>query len=145
VGREQSRRDRCPRRGSLLLELAITGALLAVAMTLTLRLISGLGNEQRNHDRRDWAVQEAANVMERVTSLPFESIGSETGSPVGLSPEARQVLPGVELHVQTLENGPAGGAGSKRVVVRIRWRNRAGEWDSPVRLTSWIYQKEAPR
>ncbi|MFO0891441.1 MAG: hypothetical protein U0790_20145 [Isosphaeraceae bacterium] len=128
------------RRGSLLAEAAMSGVMLAIAMTLTVKVIGWAAMERRAADRRQWATQEACNVMERVTARPFEAVTSESVGEEALSPQARQLLPGGELRIEVAANDPAGGEVSKRVGVQVRWRDRSGGWDTPVRLTSWIYR-----
>ena len=128
------------RRGSLLAEVAMSGAMLMIAMALTVKVLGWVGVERKVWDRRQWAAQEAANLMEQITSRPFGDVTAETTKKLVLSPEARRLLPEVELKVEIGENDQAGGAGSKRVALQLRWHNRSGEWDAPVRLVSWIYR-----
>jgi hypothetical protein len=139
------RRTRPGRRGSLLAEAAMSGAMLMIAMALTVKVLGWVGAERRAWDRRQWATQEAANLMERVTGRPFDAVTAESAKTVTLSPQARQLLPGAELKVEIGENDPAGGPGSKRVAVRLRWHNRSGNWDAPVHLVSWIYRGRPDR
>ncbi len=141
----QSRSDpvgvgRSRRRGSLLAELAISGALLMVAMALTVKVLSWVGTERHSFERRQCALLEAGNLMERLTARPFDAVTAAAGRQLTFSPTARNLLPGGELRVDVAENDPAGGDGSKRIALQLRWRTRAGEWDAPVRLTSWIYR-----
>ena len=128
------------RRGSLLAEVAMSAAMLMIAMALTVKVLGWVGVERRVWDRRQWAAQEAANLMEQITSRPFGDVTAEIGQELSLSPEARRLLPDAELKVEVGENDQAGGAGSKRVALQLRWHNRSGEWDAPVRLVSWIYR-----
>jgi hypothetical protein len=57
---------------------------------------------------------------------------------LALSDVARQTLPGAELSVAAEENGEP--IASKRLSLRLRWRNRAGGWEAPVRLSAWTYR-----
>ena len=127
------------RRGSLLVELALSAAMLIIAMGLTVKVLGWVGAQRRNWDRRQVAVQEVANVMERLTARPFESVTPESTRDIPLSARARQSLPRVELKVDVQENDKVGGPGSKRLAIALRWQGRSGEWDAPVHLTSWIY------
>ena len=128
------------RRGSLLAEVAMSGAMLMIAMALTVKVLGWVGVERKVWDRRQWAAQEAANVMEQITSRPFGDVTAESAKKLSLSPEARRMLPDAELKLEIGENDQAGGAGSKRIALQLRWHNRSGEWDAPVRLVSWIYR-----
>jgi hypothetical protein len=133
------------RRGSLLAEVVMSGMMLMIAMALTVKVLGWVGVERKVWDRRQWAAQEAANIMEQITSGPFEAVNAESSKKLTLSPEARRLLPDAELKVDVGENDQAGGAGSKRVALQLRWHNRSGEWDAPVRLVAWIYRGRAGR
>lgn len=122
----------------------MAAVLLMVAMTLTVQVVGLVGSARRACERRQWATLEAANLMEQLTGRPFASVTPETAAAAGLSPQAFAVLPDAELNVEVTPDDPAGGAGSKRIEIRIRWRNRAGRWDAPVRLTTWIYREAQP-
>ena len=128
------------RKGSFLAEMAMSAAMLMIAMTLTVKVLGWMATEHRAWDRRQWAAQEASNLMEQATARPFDDVSTKTLGDLTLSPQARRLLPDAELKADVVENDPAGGPGSKRVVVRLRWKDRSGGWDSPVHLTSWIYR-----
>ena len=110
-----------------------------IAMTLTVKVLGWVGVERRAWDRRQWAAQEISNLMEEAASRPFAEVSAAGLKGLALSPHARALLPGAELAAEVAENEPTGGPGSKRVAIRLRWHNRSGEWDAPVRLTSWVY------
>ena len=133
------------RRGSLLAEVAMSSVLLMIAMTVTVKVLGWVGAERRAWDRRQWAAQEVANLMERATSRPFEEVTTTNLKTLKIAPQTAALLPDAELTAEVAENDPAGGPGSKRLAMRLRWHNRAGEWDSPVRLTSWIYRGRPDR
>jgi Tfp pilus assembly protein PilV len=122
------------RRGFTLIETGIAAVMLAVAMGLTVQVIAWVAAERRASERRRCAVQEVANVMERVTARTQAHLTPEAARDFQLSEPARGVLPGAELSV-SMEEIPAG---SRRVSIRLRWKNRGGEWDAPVRLSSWV-------
>ncbi len=81
------------RRGSLLAEVAMSGAMLMIAMALTVKVLGWVGVERKVWDRRQWAAQEAANLMEQITSRAFGDVTAETAKKLSLSPEARRLLP----------------------------------------------------
>jgi hypothetical protein len=125
--------------------MAISGAMLMMAMALTVKVLGWIGVERRNYERRQCALQEADNLMERLTSRPFEAVSAATVKQMALSEQARRALPSAELQIEVVENDRSGGPGSKRVALRLRWRSRSGEWDSPVRLTTWIHRGRPDR
>lgn len=128
---------RLARRGLTLVEITIAVFLLAVSMTLTVRVLGWVASERRAGERRQCATREAANVVEHLTALPWERVTADTARSLTLSDTARMSLPSGELNATVDE--PAGGD-AKRVSVRIRWRNRGGDWDAPVRLTAWTFR-----
>jgi hypothetical protein len=119
--------------------------MLMVAMALTVKVLGWVGVERYSFERRQCALQEAGNLMERLTARPFDAVTNSAGKQLTLSQPARKLLPGGELRVDVVENDPAGGPDSKRVAVLLRWKTRSGEWDAPVRLTSWIYRGRPQR
>lgn len=125
------------RRGVGLVEIAIAVVLLAVAMSLTVRLLGWIALERRAAERRQWAAQEVANLMEELTALPWDRVAADRPMVDRLRRESAAKLPGGELTVDVTEE-PSPRA--KRIALRLRWRNRAGEWDAPVRLTSWVHR-----
>ena len=127
------------RRGFTLVELALTVALLAIAMGVTVQALGWIASERRAIERRQYAAQEAANVLERFVARPFDGLTPEAARAVTLSEAARAVLPGAELTV--LVDDKAASPDARRVAVRLRWRQRTGEWEAPVRLTTWIERR----
>jgi hypothetical protein len=132
-------------RGSFLAEAALSAAMLMMAMTLTVRVVGWVGAEHRSWDRRQLAALEASNLMEQLTSRPFDAVTTRVEQELSLSPQARQSLPGAELKVDVVERDQAGGPSSKRVSIRLRWLARSGQFDAPVRLVSWIYRGRPDR
>lgn len=138
------RNDRRRRRGGFtLIELAMALLLLGVAMGVTMKVLSGVGRDRRAADRRQWALQEVANVMERVGAEPFERVTAERALAIAGELKADRVLPEAswEIAVTDDRDSPVPG---RRVSVRLRWKDRSGGWDSPVRLTSWVYRRRTP-
>ena len=57
----------------------MSGAMLMIAMALTVKVLGWVGVERKVWDRRQWAAQEAANLMEQITSRPFGDVTAEIG------------------------------------------------------------------
>lgn len=129
------------RRGSLLAEVAMGTVMVMIAMTLTIKVLGYVGSQRRAAEHRQRAVQEVANVLERITAYPYDEITAERARQMALAPSAEPSLPGAELAVSVAEERPAAGRSAKRIAVRLRWRNRSGEWESPVRLTTWVERR----
>jgi Tfp pilus assembly protein PilV len=130
-----------PRRGSLLAEVAMATVMLLIGMTLTVKVMGYVGLQRRSAEHRQRAIQEVANVMERLTAYPYEEVTAERARALSISQTAVQSLPDAELAVDVNESQPGAGRSAKRIAIRLRWRNRAGEWEAPVRLTTWIERR----
>ena len=119
----------------------MAGVMLAIAMTLTVQVLGHAGQQRRAAEHRQRAILEVANIMERITALPFDLVTAERARRLSISPTAAGTLPGAELSVEVAEEQPAPGRSSKRIAVRLRWRGRSGEWEAPVRLTTWVERR----
>lgn len=128
---------RSPHRGSLLVELVIAAGMLAVILSLTVRVLGQVGQQRRAAERRQRALVEASNAMERITARPYDEVTAQGAAAVKLSPDTAAALPGAELNVDVRDESISG-VSSRRVAVRLRWKNPAGEWEAPVRLVTWI-------
>ena len=124
-------------------EVALAVFLLAVAMTTTVQVLGWVASERRAVERRQWAIQEVANLMEHLTAQPWDQLTPASARAVSLSEEIRRKLPGPELTIDVHENDAP--AGEKRLAIRVRWRNRVGLWEAPVRLTAWIARPRSTR
>ncbi|MBX3411702.1 MAG: hypothetical protein KF708_03200 [Pirellulales bacterium] len=125
------------KRGAMLFEALVSTAVLGTALAITAQL-SGLAHvQQRSAERRGVALAEAANLMERAAALPADQIAPEFVTEWKLSDIAVSRLPEARLAVSVVDE--PGEVSARRLSVEIRWRNRAGQDDAPVRLTSWFY------
>ncbi len=115
--------------------------MLVIGMTLTVKVMGYVGLQRRAAEHRQRAVREVANAMERLTAYPFEEVTAERGRAISISQVALRSLPDAELAVDVNESQPGAGRSAKRIAIRLRWRNRAGEWDAPVRLITWIERR----
>jgi Tfp pilus assembly protein PilV len=137
-----SRNGPIRRRGFGLIEMAISGLLLAAAMAATVQVVGWVALDRRSVARRERAVVEASNLMERIAARPFDEITPESLAALKLPEAARASLPGSVLSatVAAQDDAPA----RKRISVEIRWRDRSGNAGSPVRLVAWTYRKGGP-
>jgi hypothetical protein len=132
-----------PRRAFTMIEIALAAGPLAVAMTATVQVLGWVALERRAVERRQWAVLEVANLMEHLAAEPWDRITPESARALARSEEIRQKLPGPELSITVDEDQTDRGA--KRLAIRLRWRNRAGAWEAPVRLTAWVPRPRGAR
>ena len=129
------------RRGSLLAEITMSTVMLLIGMTLTVKVMGYVGHQRRSAEHRQRAVQEVANAMERLTASPFEEVTAERARTLSISEATARVLPDAELAIDVNASGSGDGQSAKRIAIRLRWRNRSGEWEAPVRLTTWIERR----
>jgi Tfp pilus assembly protein PilV len=125
------------RQGAMLLEALVATALLGTALTISAQL-SGLARAQhRNTERRAVAIAEVANLMERAAALPVDQITPEQVATWKLSAAATSSLPEARLAAEVRDE--AGEFPARRLSIEIRWCHRAGQDESPVRLSTWLY------
>ncbi len=126
-----------------MLEITASVVMLATAMTVTVQLLGSLAAERRAAERRLCAVQEVANLMERVAARPWGEVTPDGLRAVSLNPGALRALPAAEL-TATVDDASAS-RGEKQIRIRLRWRDRSGNWTAPVRLTAWVYRHGGDR
>jgi type II secretory pathway pseudopilin PulG len=126
------------RRGMTMLELLFAGALLAALATVCLQMLSAAAAQRRAADDRQRAILEAANLMERLSTVSFEKLTPEGVGQVQLSEEARRALPGGELEIQ-LTSAPEEPE-AKRIILLLRWQDHTGQFVRPVWLVAWRYR-----
>jgi Tfp pilus assembly protein PilV len=132
------------RRGSMLIEVTMASVILIMIMSVALKVVGFAAHERLAAERRERALFEAANVMEKMAALPFDEITPERAGRMTLADDSRQRLPGCELTVlvSTVSSQAQAGA-AKRIAVKVRWRDQSGQWEAPVRLTSWTHAGRA--
>ncbi len=126
------------RRGFTLIEMAIGALLFAVVMSLTVQVLAWSASERRVSERRQRALYEATNILERLASLPKDDLSSESVKGAKLSDETRKALPGGELKVNYTEAVD----GLNRLTVEVHYLDRAGLPVAPVRLVAFLAPRE---
>ena len=114
---------------------------MVVAMSLLLNLLSTVAKERKAAERRQRAGLEVANLMERITAHPFDLVTAELARKLTISETARQTLRDAELAALVSESAQdtAGAPAGKRISISLRCgASSSGQWEAPVRLTSWI-------
>ncbi len=127
----------------MLVEVAMGTVLLIIIMTIAVNVMRVAAHERGAAERRQRAVLEAGNVMERITAFAFDEVTPEQARRITLAESARQALPGSELTLDVTTIDGAVDRTAKRITLRLRWHDRAGMWEAPVRLTSWIERRRA--
>ena len=125
------------RGGFTLVEMIVAGILLSVVMTVSMQMLAGYSKQQRLANRRQLAVAELANLIERITARPFSTVTTDNLQSLTINDAARARLPDAELRIEV--NDQAGPPKGKQIRADIRWRQVGGEFTAPVRLATWIY------
>jgi type II secretory pathway pseudopilin PulG len=125
------------RSGLTLIETLAAVVVLSAAVVAVAQTVAATARQRELAERRAIALQEAANVLERLQRLTYDEVTAEHVAPWRLSPEAKQRLPDGRLHV-TIQPGGEGPAG-KRLSAEVDWREADGGRSRPVRLTAWRY------
>ena len=137
---------RIRRRGILLMEVFIACGLLAVVVAVTVEMLSMTATARRAGDRREMALQEAANAVERAAAIPFAELSDERLSQIKLSPAVAALLPGAKLKLVS-EPGDEladNALPAHHVTVEVSWTSATGGNESPVRLDFWTFAAPAP-
>lgn len=130
------------RRGMTVLELSAAAVILLVTLTIALRYFGETSAARRALQREAVALQEAANVLERLGSLDAARAREMAGAPVPLSASGTRVLPEGTAAVTIAE--PQGTPPMRRVVVRVRWVDRATRAERSVELVGWRSEEAKP-
>lgn len=129
------------RRGFTLLEMFVAGLLLVALLMVCVEMLQATSGQHRAMRERQAAVEETANVMERLMARSYAGLTSEGVADVQLSVEMRRVLPEATLEILVApQTGPIEG---KRVTVLVHWPDGADRPDQTVRLVAWKYRAAA--
>ena len=128
------------RRGSLLVEVGIATSVLVIVMGLTVKVLSTVAHERRAASDRQQGSLEVANLMERITAHPFDQVTPDLARRMSVLDRARGTLRNRELAILVSggDKSATGGQSAKRLMISLRWKGAGGQWQAPVRLTSWI-------
>jgi len=133
------------RRGSLLAEVIMSTVVLIIVMGMTVKVLGWVAIERRAADRREQAVVLVANLMERLAARPYAEVTPDLAREYTAPAKPGPSLPDGDLKVDIAESQPGAGRSAKRIAIQLRWRERSGEWASPVRLTSWLERRRTNR
>lgn len=127
------------RRGYTLIELTIASLLLGTAMGLIAPTLIWVTRERRASERRQEALQEVQNILERLTARPWAQVTPELAGETQLDEQVRNQLPDAKLVVEVSVD--TDDAEAKRISVELKWKNGPEQTPAPVRLTTWMYRR----
>ncbi len=128
------------RSGFTLVEMIVAGILLAAVMSLSAQMLYAVAKGQRTAEQRQMTSTVAANLMERITAQPYETITNQQLQTWRLDSATQSRLPEAKLSISIEpEAGPPAG---KRIVIEIQGQGPKGVPLSPVHLTGWVYERQ---
>jgi hypothetical protein len=149
-----ARGNKSTRRGTSLVETIVSAILLGTVFATVVPLLRLTAVEQNAADCRQLAAEELANLAERLSLEPWESITAESVAGRQLSDEAKRKLPKARLQSSLqLEEGPPP---AKRISLELSWEDRGGKTTAatggfkpvspaPARLVFWRTRYEGAR
>ena len=129
------------RRGFSLLEMIVALVLLGAVTTIVIPALGWMGVENRLSLQRQEAAQGLGNLMDELTSRPYEQLTSDAAENLELPEALRNQLPGAKLKVEISGTEP----GVKRIRMELGWNQRNGRPIAPMRLTAWVHEREGRR
>ena len=135
---ESNRRMIIRRRGVSLIELAAAGVLLAVILAVCAQFFRATAIQRRGLEARRVAMQEVANLMERLCARPWEEITPESPGPIEPSEEGRKALADGQVEIDVFQ--PDDEPSAKRITVVLRWQPQPDQPPRSVRLVAWKYR-----
>jgi Tfp pilus assembly protein PilV len=132
ISLEHSRR----RAGFSLAELIIALLLLGTVTAVLMPLLLSVTAQRRAGELRQVALIHAENLLDDLLSRPWAEITQDTLARQLAAEKTELPLPGLErtVVVNSQINDDA-----KQITVELRWRNRAGQFTAPLRLSGWAF------
>jgi Tfp pilus assembly protein PilE len=116
-------------------ECLVALVLLGAAAALMAQLVSAVGVQRRVADQHALALQETANLVERLFALPYAELTTQRAAELQLSEAARQQLPDARLQITI--HSTAGQPAAKEIRISLQWLDRSGRHGAPAELTAW--------
>ena len=126
------------RRAFTLLELIAASVLIGMMLMLCVQVATVTAAARRRAETRMIAMQQSANVMERLAAVPWEQLSEENIEKLELDKQVRRLLSGAKLEIELAT--PPDEPQAKRITVSIGWSDRTGQAVRPVRVVAWRYR-----
>lgn len=128
------------RRGSMLVEVTVSAALLATLLVIINQTVVQLHRQTKLVDRHLLAQQTLENLLEDAVRTPWSALTTDTLANLELPEIALAKIPQAELSGEVTEElvpVPA-----KRVTLRLNWQGVSGSPQRPMVLTTWVYKQQ---
>jgi Tfp pilus assembly protein PilE len=133
--------NRRSRRGYLLMEMLAATALVMILVALGAQMLQASARQRLAMRHRQAAMEEAANVLERVAARPWPQLTPAALGRERLSEDTREALSGGSLSIELAPE--AGPPAARQVLVTVTWREPPAEEPLTVRLAAWRYAPTA--
>lgn len=127
------------RRGSMLVEVTVSAALLATLLIIINQVIVQLHRQTKLVDRHLLAQQTLENSLEDAIRIPWSALTSDSLAKLELPEFAREKLTQAVLSGEVSEEEDP--VLAKRVTLRLSWRGATGSLRRPLVLTTWVYKQ----
>jgi hypothetical protein len=114
-----NRRPQTLRKGALLLELVISGLLLGVVISATVPMLGSIARQRQLSRQRQAAILEVGNLMERLTTLDWDSLTQERAATFELAGPLKSAMPDSQLKITVTADEAQPSA--KHVLIELRW------------------------
>lgn len=128
------------RAGFTLIESCAAAALLVAAISLSVALVTSLARQRQAASLHAQAVLSADNVLERLTSEPYEAITDERAAEVCRDARVAEMLPGGDVHVTVASE--SGSPPGKRIEVELVWQADGSGASRRHQVVTWVYRAE---
>jgi Tfp pilus assembly protein PilV len=125
-----------------MIELCVAVAMLAAALSVVVTMLGAVARQRRSAELHARALEEADNLLERLTAEPWDEITPERVTELGFAAKVADALPEGKLRIDMTSPGDA--PATKRIDLAIGWRAAIGQSIHRVYLTTWVEQKGAP-
>jgi Tfp pilus assembly protein PilE len=125
------------RSGYTTIELLIAGMLLATLAVSTMPTLAWVVRQRDAAERRQTALLEVGNLMERIAAIPYEELSAERARKLTLSRSAQAQLTEPVLNI-SVDADPQD-ASAKRIRIELRWLLGPMKPAAPVRMAAWVY------
>lgn len=129
--------SRARRAAVTLLEVAVAAAILATLITVSVKMLRTLGDQQLGVARRVIALDAVQAIAEQLGNTPWDELTTEAAGRIDVPAPLQPYLPGanVDISIQAEEEPVR----TKRVTARITWNGPGGQPAHPVQLTTWVF------
>ena len=125
------------RSGFTLTEVTLALVIAATAAGGLAQLLFIAAGQRRATEQRRLAVQEVANVAERIAALSWDQLTDDWLAAQAPSAELLSAIPQAKVRYgMTAEAGPPA---ARRIRLEVTWQNTTGQPVDPAGLTVWKY------